>query len=166
MSYATVRDEIKNQLEAVAGIGKVFTREPYTTNMDDFLTLYADRDSQIVKITWFLLDRVQETPTGVNTITDAENLLHDSEKHEFWKIISHYSHKDDGDNPSEFAFQEWAGTIEDKFRFLQNLNGKCEISRPLQRTYSGLGKLGNMLCHRAEWTLELIYAVENPAIET
>jgi len=166
MSYSTVRDEIKNQLEAVTGIGKVFSREPYTTNMDDFLALYADRDTQIVKITWFLLDRVQEPKTGSYVANDAENLLQESERHEFWKIISHYGHKDDDENPSEYPFQEWCATIEDKFRFLQNLNGLCEDSMPLQRTYCSLGKLGNMLCHRAEWSLELIFKVENPALET
>ena len=160
MSYEETRDEIHTQLVSVSGIGKVFKSHRYVNDWATFLERFKSNGK--INLCWFSLVSAPETGLGVGS-TDETNELEFIERDETWRIELYYGFQDDDINPSEFDFMKLAEAIEDKFRFLQNLNGKAFRSFPLQRIGSGLWEfLSGVLCHRAEWTLQIQERIQNP----
>jgi hypothetical protein len=155
VNYATVRDEIKAQLNAVSGIGKVYKHRRHSADWGTFLSRFKDTTG-LINVCWFSRVDDTEVASGLGSTDEAGEIVWVQEN-EFWEIELYYGFKDDEDDgtPSEYAFNTLVDAIETKFRYLQNLNGKTWKSFPLNRTSSTFGTLGEVLCHRAVWRLGL-----------
>lgn len=163
--YEATRDEIETQLNAVTGIGKVYDSPKFATDWKEWLDLHKAADGKI-KVVWFSLESVTENPRGDLGSTEIDDFINYTERTEVWAIEQYYGFKDDESAPSDYTFQLLVEAIETKFRFLQTLNGKCHFSFPLNRTFSGLFMLGNVvLSHKAEFKLKLLHRIQNPATE-
>jgi hypothetical protein len=159
VNYATVRDEIKAQLNAVSGIGKVYKHRRHSADWGTFLSRFKD-PTGLINVCWF--SRVDDTETATGTgSTDEAGEITWVQEDEYWEIELYHGFKDDEDDgtPSEYAFNTLVDAIETKFRFLQNLNGKARYSFPLNRTSCTFGALGDVLCHRAVWRLKLQHRI-------
>lgn len=154
-NYAPTRDEIANQIKAVSGIGKVFNHRRHSSEWATFLNLFKDNNG-LINVCWISRADDAETASGIGSEDEASQIVWVQED-EYWEIEFLYGFKDDDDNgtPSEYGFNTIVDAVEDKFRFLQNLNGKAWKSFPLNRTSSTFGTLGEVLCHRAVWRLRL-----------
>ncbi len=154
--YELQRAEIKSQLEAVSGIGKVIPAMKNPTNEADFKAAYVS--GGVVNVAMF----TRGTDSG--TLEDDETSTHlFSDRSATWRIVLLYGFHDDPTTPSEYTFQKLCEAIEDKFRFLQDLNGKAFNSQPLNRITSGLFQFlgGTVLCHKAEWNLQIDDRIED-----
>lgn len=157
MSYYTdQRDEIKAQLEAVAGIGNVFTRQPNPTDEKSFKDAFV-KSSKINSVIITRVDgsdNIEGDPLG--SISEANNIIATG-KRDNWLIRFLYGYDDHASTPSEDIFQGLVDLIEAKFEYLENLNDKALFSYPLQRTQCGLFVFfGSYLCHKAEWRLQVV----------
>jgi hypothetical protein len=154
-SYATVRAEIKAQLGAVTGIGKLYDHRRHSADWKTFLDRFKTATG-LINVCWF--SRVDDVEAGEGTgSTDEVSEIVWVQEDEYWEIELYHGFKDDEDDgsPSEYGFNTLVDAIETKFRFLQNLNGKARRSFPLNRTSATMGMLGEVLCHRAVWKLRL-----------
>lgn len=159
MNYLNIRDEIYSQLTGVTGIGKVFKNKKFITDWKTFLDQFYKNNKTIV--TWFYLNAAPEEVFDANLAELDESMsLQITKRNEIWTIETYYVFKDDDVNPSEYEFQLLCERIEAKFRFLENLNNQAFFSLPLRRIFSGYWYLGDTLCHKAEWQLELIQRIE------
>ena len=155
-AYAATRDEIANQLKSVSGIGKVYNHRRHSSEWATFLSRFKDPATGLINVTWISRVDDSEAGNGIGSMDEANQFVWVQED-EYWEIETLYGFKDDDDNgsPSEYGFNTLVDAVEDKFRFLQNLNGKAYMSFPLNRTSSTFGTLGEVLCHRAVWRLRL-----------
>jgi len=153
--YATTRDEIATQLKAVSGIGKVYNHRRHSADWTTFLSRFKDTNG-LINVCWITRVDDSESANGIGSMDEAAQVTWVQED-EYWEIEFLYGFKDDDDtgSPSEYGFNTLVDLIEDKFRFLQNLNGKAYASFPLNRTGSTFGMLGEVLCHRAVWRLRV-----------
>lgn len=158
--YEATRDAIYLNLKAVEGIGMVHKSERMVEDWQAFFRRYVN-DENILKIAWFSLARSAEKDSGYGSV-DASDTINHMERSEFWRIQQFYGFHDDDDEPSAFEFENLCQRIEDQFRFLQNLNGAAFRTRAISRPFSGLWSLGGVLCHRAEFTLEVVHRIINP----
>ena len=154
--YSDQRDEIKAQLEAVTGIGKVYTRQPNPTDEKSFKDAYVSSS----KINSVIITRMDGSDNPENdalgSISEANEIIATG-KRDFWLIRLLYGYDDHATTPSEDTFQTLVDAIEEKFRYLENLNNKAYFSYPLQRTQCGLFVFFNSyLCHKAEWRLQVV----------
>lgn len=157
--YTDQRDEIKSQLQNVSGIGNVFTKRPNTADEKKFKDDYVS--SNVINSAFISRADGRDDPEGDNGSVDETNEILITDKRDFWIITLLYGYSD-GATPSEDTFQGLVELIEDEFRFLQDLNDKAEFSYPLQRTTSGVFVFfGDVLCHKAEWRLEVISRIIN-----
>ena len=162
MSYATQRDEIYTQIAAVSGIGKVFKSKRLVNDWATFLNRFKTATS-VINVCWFSRVSGSELHDGQGNIgsTDAGSEILIVDKRDFYDIELFYGFKDDDTAPSDYTYQALVDAIETKFRFLQNLNSTADRSMPLQRTASGLWSFGDVLCHRAQWLLEVRTRIVN-----
>ena len=164
--YDNEKDEIYAQLAAVSGIGKVYKSRRYTNNWADFLTRFKDSNDKI-NVCWFWRDGgVDNTDNGIGW-EDERELIEQVEEIDVWNIELFYAFKDDDTTPSELTFQNLVEAIRDKFRFLQDLNGKADKNWPLQLLGSGLWQFlgGGPMCHRALFQLRVRRVIVNPNAE-
>jgi hypothetical protein len=154
------RDAIYANLKAVEGMGQVFKSQRYVTDWEAFLNLYIN-DENLVKVCWFSLRNASERVDGVGEY-GADNQANVSERSETYSIEFFYGFKDDTNEPSSFDFELICERIENRFRFLQNLNGTSFQTRAISRPFSGLWLVGSVLCHRAEFSLEVVHRIINP----
>jgi len=154
-NYATVRAEIKAQLGAVTGIGKLYDHRRHSADWKTFLDRFKTATG-LINVCWFTRVDDSESPQGLGSEDEASEIVWIQEN-EYWEIELFYGFKDDEDDgsPSEYGFNVLVDAIETKFRYLQNLNGKARKSFPLNRTSATMGMLGEVLCHRAVWRLGL-----------
>jgi hypothetical protein len=159
VNYATVRDEIKAQLNAVSGIGKVYNHRRHSADWASFLARFKDSNG-FINVCWISRGDDTEGGTGLGSTDEAGEITW-VEENEFWEIEFYYGFKDDDDtgSPSEYGFNALVDAIETKFRFLQNLNGKAWASFPLNRISATMGMLGEVLCHHAAWRLKIQHRI-------
>ncbi len=150
MAYAAVRDEISTQLLAVSGIGVVFKSPKNPNDWAAFFSLY--KTASLINVTWFTLASAPETvpEQGIQNEKGQEAVL---ERNETWIINLFYGYDDDDTTPSEFGFQTLVEAIQDKFRFLFDLNGTADKSFPLELVSKTEEPFGDLLVHRAEFSL-------------
>jgi hypothetical protein len=117
--YTTQKAEIKAQLEAVSGIGKVYDTVKYAADLETFKTLFISNS----KINAVMFTRMggEELENGVGVLDEAEALQW-VEKNDTWEITLHYGYHDEDTTPSDIAFNNLVDAIETKFRFLAGLN--------------------------------------------
>ncbi len=157
--YTDQRDEIKTLLEAVTGIGKVYAKNPNTADEKKFKDDYVS--SNVVNAAFITRADGAEDIGDIGSMDETRE-IEITEKNDFWRITLLYGYNDGG-TPSEDTFQGLVDAIEDKFRFLQDLNDKAEFSYPLQRVVSGVFTFfGDVLCHKAEWRLQVESRIINP----
>ena len=131
--YTDTRDEIYNQLTSISGIGQVFLSQKYPTDWQSFFELYRNKYTNKCIVTFVTLNNpITETIGDEETVLTADNFINYVHRSETWRISLIYAFQDDDTNPSEYDFQELCELIEEKFRFLQDLNGKAFRSYPLQ----------------------------------
>ncbi len=153
MAYAAVRDEINTQLLAVAGIGKVYKSKRLVNDWNTFFTRFKDGSGNI-NVIWFSITEVTEE-LAEQGAEDEKGQIVRLERVEMWTFELFYGLKDDDTTPSEFTFQTLVEAIQDKFRFLFNLNSTADRSYPLEIISATEGKLGDTLIHRAEFQLKV-----------
>ncbi len=150
--YTDQRDAIKTLLQSVSGIGKVYTKSPNTTDEKKFKDDYVVNG--VVNSVFVVRGDGTETIGDIGSVDETRE-IEITQKGDFWRITLLYGYSD-GATPSEDSFQTLVDAIEDKFRFLQNLNSTAEFSYPLQRVVSGVfAFFGDILCHKAEWRLQV-----------
>jgi hypothetical protein len=154
VNYESIRDEIENQLNSVEGIGRVFKSRRNQGDMPTFLSRFKTSDD-LINVCWFTKATGNElTSTGIGSTDEADEILA-TQIDEQWEIEVHYGFRDDDVNPSEFDFEILAERIENKFRFLQNLNGKVDKSFPLSVLIKNYAQFGDVFCHHVVWRLPL-----------
>jgi hypothetical protein len=166
--YTAQRAAIKTLLETVSGIGNVFDSQKDVTNEANFKTSFVKNG--VVNVCWFIRgngidDEVGSLKYGSR---DERNIITHTQTDDSWTITLMYGYKDDITTPSEYPFQLLVDTIQDKFRFIQDLGGEqYEISHPLQRTICGIFAFlsGTVLCHKAEWRLNVTERVVDTGAE-
>lgn len=165
MNYATVRDRIKTLLESVSGIGKVYGSPRHTNDWPGFLQRFAvvhpnDATRQLICVCWMTRIRAIELSESKTGSRDEANVLTGVERDEDWEITLVVGFQDDDTNPSEDLFQVLVDSIQEKFRWQDQLGIPSVIfkSYPLDLTYAGLAMFGNpegVLCHKATFMLHL-----------
>jgi hypothetical protein len=159
--YLTQRAEIKAQLEAVLGIGKVYDIQKNPTSIDAFKTIFVSGGV----VNACMISRVSgvELENGIGSLDESED-LNFVQKDDQWEIELRYGFDED---ISETVFNNLIDAIETKFRFLSGLNNIAYRSFPLQRTQSGIFAFQNglILCHKAVWRIQIQERVENPEVE-
>jgi hypothetical protein len=145
--YLDHKNEIKAQLAAITGIGNVYDAPKNCMDEASFKDVFVK--SGVINTVTFTRAGGTEKP---DTTEDDEIIS--TAKVDNWTITFFYGFKDDAIAPSEYSFQGLIESIEDRFRFLQDLNSKAYRSYPLTRQYAGMWQVaGGVLCHKAEWTL-------------
>jgi len=165
--YSDTRDEIYIQINSVTGIGKVFKSVKYPTDWEAFFNLYRDSDTNTCIVTFITcVNPITETVDDQIGDWDASQFINHTHRTETWKISLVYAFKDDETAPSEYGFQELCERIEEKFRFLQDLNGKAFISYPLQSMLRDIGQwTGSIMVHKCDFHLQVVHRIENTATE-
>ena len=145
MSYSTIRDEIKAQLESVTGIGTVHDYRRWAVREDTLAVLFKPA-AQAMLHAW-QITRLK-TPEEYSSTNKASRRIYTFE------IEGIMSHKDA--DATERTFQDMVEAICAKFRPLYDLNDKAErIVEPIQVEDVGLVYFGDGLCHIATLTLEV-----------
>jgi hypothetical protein len=163
--YLTQRAEIKAQLDAVSGIGKVYQTRKNPTSIEEYKEKYSI--DGVINVCWFSrISGTERESQGVGSVDETSEIQY-VQKDDIWEIELRYAYNDNETNPSETIFNNLVDAIEEKFRFLPGLNDKCFRSFPLQRTRSGIFEFlgGLVLCHSAVWQLILQERVESTEIE-
>jgi hypothetical protein len=161
--YSVQRAEIKAQLQAVTGIGRVWETQKNATSIEQFKEFFQSGD--VINACMINRRSGEELENGVGSL-DETNKLEWVEKNDTWEIELRYGFSDSG-TPSETTFNELVDAIETKFRFLEGLNDKSYRSYPLQRVQSGIFSFlsGLVMCHKAVWNLKIQERVESTETE-
>lgn len=164
--YENEKDEIYTQLASVTGIGKVYKSRRFTADWPAFLAKFKDANGKI-NVWWFWREGGADNVEGGIGWSDERDLIEQVEEIDVWNIEGFYGFQDHDTTPSELAFQNLVDAVRDKFRFLQDLNGKADKSWPLQLLGSGLWQFlgGGPLCHRALLQLRIRRMIVNPNAE-
>ena len=165
MNYTTVRDNIKTELDAVTGIGKVFKSKRLAEDWKAFMDLYVTGGK--FNVIWFTQVNASELYDSQLAENTDDDIIQYTEREETWQIELYYGFDDaeDSGTPSEFTFQTLCENIEAKFRFSQTLSGAVNKVFPLRRVFSGLWSFSDVKVHRAEFQLTLRHRIANPAAE-
>jgi len=162
--YEDTRDAIETILNGVVGVGKVYKSPRHVTDWETFVKMHSTQE-RVVNVGWYSMASASDSITGTLAAVDDTDFIHYTERTEAWEIEYFYGFKDSDTEPSDFDFQLLVERIEDAFRFAQDLGDVAYQNLPLQRTFSGLWMLGNVvLCHRAAFRLTVIHRIQNPAI--
>lgn len=165
--YSDQNSEIVSQLQAVAGIGTVYGTTKNPVDEQSWNSFFVDPTTKKVNVTF--IDRLQG-PEKVDAgeggaFRDETDEIEITSKTDTWQIILVYGFHDDADPSlcSDFIFNTLVDAVEDQFRFLQNLGVTAFKSFPLSRTTAGLFAFvgGNVLCHKAVWTLQVVSRIFN-----
>jgi len=159
---ANQRAEIKAQLQAVSGIGNVFTDRFNPTDEKTFKDrLVVNSVINFCEIS--LAEGTDDADTAGTSFNDEQDDTQQTTKTNYWLIELFYGYHYDATTPSENIFQDLIEAIENKFRFLQDLNAKADQSYPLQRTSAGLWQMvsGTVLCHKASWKFQVQTYIKN-----
>lgn len=162
--YADQNAEIVAQLTAITGIGQVYGT---TKNPTDEKT-WNDTFIKNNIVNSVFISRLQgpEQVEGSDAATDETSEIEVTRKVDTWQITLLYGFHDDENASlcSDYLVSQLVDAIEDKFRFLQDLNKKAFKSYPLSRSTNALFEFlgGKVLCHKAVWTLNVVSRIINP----
>lgn len=165
--YSDTRDKIYTLLTSVAGIGKVFKSQRYPKDWEAFFNLYRDNDTNLCVVVFMtLINPITENITEEDAAVDANRQIQIVQRSETWKISLIYAFKDDDTNPSEYAFQELCENIEEKFRFLQDLDGSAFQSWPLQTVLRDVGTwTASVMVHKCDFHLQIEHRIVSTETE-
>jgi hypothetical protein len=163
VNYEKIRDEIKAQLRKVSGMGAIYTSERYVTDWGKFYELHTDSTG---KVNVAMITRVsaQEMSQGIGS-EDASGELEVIQRTEVWRIQILVGYKDDPDVPSEDGKSTLEDMVQERFRFLQDLNGAApEVfsSSPLRLISSGMAMFGEVLSHKSVLEFTIQQRILNP----
>ncbi len=161
--YLDQRAEIKAQLEAVSGIGRVYSTRKNPRDIDSFKQTFA-KDG-VINSCQISRGQGNDLETGVGS-GDEAMFPNWTDKNDTWEITLLYGYADNDTESlaSETIFNNLVDAIEEQFRFLDDLNGVSFQSYALQRIQCGIFEFlgGLVFCHKAVWTFRVQERVENP----
>lgn len=153
MSFATLRDKIKAELEAVSGIGVVHNRQRWTIDQDRLKALFGKVETvngeEITRINGWTITRAA---TPEQRVTGGESTR------QYLFIIRGYFSMTDHDtaaDASEQIFQELIEAICARFRAKPDLDDLADSCEPPQVAAVDYRLFAGILCHYCELQLEV-----------
>jgi hypothetical protein len=150
--YSAQNTAILAILNAITGIGMCYASPQDVTNEANFKTRFVKNN--VINTCWISRQNGSDDEHAKFGSVDEADVITHTQADDYWVIIFLYGYKE---NVSEPIFQLLVDSIQDSFRFIQNLGGDMyESSRPLQRPVCGIFQfLGGYMCHKAEFRLQI-----------
>lgn len=144
MSEAMIRQQIYDVLSGVPGIGKVYDYERWTTDWNQFLTLFKETTTGRI-LGW----EISRTAVEVQFLSRIE----EEATHRY--VIKGYLGLKDGD-ATEKVFTGLIEAIRAVFRGNVTLNGVAELAAPVSAPVIDVRTFGSVLCHYCELHLLVV----------
>lgn len=135
MSYAAIRDYLKDQLTTIPGIGMVHTYDRWAADWADLLKLYTTND------------RVQGWHITRKATAESWDNLPTVNRNHTYEMVGIYALNDAA--ASEKTFQELVEKVMGLLRFDFTLGGNCLLVGPLNLKTLEPRVFGSVLCHVA-----------------
>lgn len=135
MSYAAIRDYLKDRLLTIPGIGVVHNYDRWAADWSALVKLYVAND----KLNgWHLTRKATQEDWVAEPVVDRDHT---------YEIVGIYALNDAA--ASEKAFQELVEQVMELFRFDFDLGGHCQLAGPLKLKTLEPRMFGSVLCHVA-----------------
>lgn len=135
MSYAAIRDYLKDRLGTIPGIGVVHSYDRWAADWSSLIKLYVANDKFNG---WHITRKATQESRDAMPVVDRDHS---------YEIVGIYALNDAA--ASEKAFQELVEQVMALFRFDFDLGGRCQLAGPLKLKTLEPRMFGSVLCHVA-----------------